>query len=205
MAEPGRSVGDAARNPRATPPVRSGMSPIARRFTTVVAAPLALLLVAGCGGEQGEVATDTPSPSSTAGSSGSPSDDGRPTDVGDWDLAEIFTVTNGGGRPSPVAVGIVGVADVEAFSEQFRNPAIERRLTRLVTQADLMPGRALAAAVVSIGCASPTDVTVTTDGTRLLVEAVPPDSSPAECFAPMTTVALVSVPEELAPPPAAAS
>ena len=177
---------------------------------------VAVLLLAGCGSQTGAEApdpgaspsanaTDTPTTAPPIGSTRGPGSSGRGTPLEDWDPVAVFTVTNADGTVSPEAVGIQGLADVEAFAAQFTNPAVERRLTRLVTQGDLMPGRSLVAAVVAIGCSAPREVTVSTLDGRLVIEAVPPAHSPPECLVAMTTVALVAVPTELAPPPASAS
>lgn len=182
------------------------------RATRLLAPLVAIVLVAGCGTETGSdapgsatstaTATDQPTtapPSSPTRGPGSP---GRGTPLEDWDQVAVFTVTNADGKVSATPVRIDGLADVQAFSEQFTNPAVEHKLTRFVTLADPMPGRSLVAAVVAIGCSSPRDVTVSLLDDELVVEAVPPANSPPECLVAMTTVALVAVPTELAPPPA---
>jgi hypothetical protein len=186
------------------------------RVVRRVAPLVAVLLLAGCGTETGTespapggtsaaTATDMPTTAPPSSPTRGPGTSGHGTPLEDWDPVAVFTVTNADGKVSPGAVGIEGLADVQAFSAQFTNPAVERRLTRLVTQGDLMPGRSLVAAVVAIGCSSPREVTVSTLDGRLLVAAVPPPNSPPECLVAMTTVALVAVPTELAPPPASAS
>ena len=60
-----------------------------------------------------------------------------------------------------------------------------------VAGADVAEGEAIYAAVVAIGCDSPTDVTVTDSGAGLVITAGKVPSPMMECFAPMTTVALV--------------
>ena len=63
-----------------------------------------------------------------------------------------------------------------------------------VAETDVPDGRPLYGAVVSIGCDSPTDVTVTSADAGLVITAGKVPSPMPECFAPMTTVALVVAP-----------
>ena len=171
------------------------------------ALPAALLLAAlvACGDE---TASDSPeadpsvtvsSPGGTGGvdgtgDEGEPGDSGDPGDPGDavaFDLVDTITVTAAGGAVSEVAVPLTDAAALEDFLAQFESPDLTAQIQDAVAGADVAEGKELYAAVVAIGCDSPTDVTVTASDAGLVITARKVPSPMLECFAPMTTVALV--------------
>ena len=143
--------------------------------------------VTGCGSDAG-TATDPASPS-TASSS--------PTAGGpDFDEVALVSQTAAGGRVSPRPVPLDGAAAVSAFTDQFRSPGLGRQVAKAVRRADVPPGRALLGAVVAVGCDVPPGVRVEDSGAGPEITALPVGSPKQECFAPVTTVAVVSVPAD---------
>lgn len=89
-------------------------------------------------------------------------------------------------------------AALERYAEQFQGP-LPSSLKQQGGQAlaDLAEGDVLTATVVAVGCEPPKKVTVTNEGGTVSVQAVPVDSN-IQCLVPVTTVALVSMPEAYA-------
>lgn len=105
--------------------------------------------------------------------------------------------TGAGGKVDPEAVARGDEVAVQEFSKQFQTEAMQARLLGIVDTIKVPEGEALYAAVVAIGCETPSGVVVTSTDTGLSIEAKPSPSAPKECFAPMTSVALVLVDEEI--------
>ena len=76
---------------------------------------------------------------------------------------------------------------------QFPRGELPGEIRTWVAKTDVPSGRQLVAAVVAIGCQVPVDVEVTHTSRGVLVEGVASGKSPEECFAAMTSVALVLV------------
>lgn len=165
---------------RAPEPVGLGYRPrVMRRALGVLALLLALggSVLAGCGEEQAGEA------------------DQEPRGPVDFELVEMVTETAVGGMVSPGAVALADVSAVRQFTAQFDNDRMETRLVQLVDRLEVPDDQAAYAAVVAIGCEVPSDVTVTSTDTGILIEATKKTTKPVECFAPMTTVAVVFVDE----------
>ena len=124
---------------------------------------------------------DTPDTPDTPGSG----------DSVDFDLVDTITVTAAGGAVSEVAVPFTDDAALQEFLSQFTSSDLTAQIQDAVAGADVAEGQAIYAAVVAIGCDSPTDVAVTDSADGLVVTALKVPSPMTECFAPMTTVALV--------------
>ena len=112
----------------------------------------------------------------------------------DFELVDTITVTTAGGTLSEVAVPLSDDASVQDFTSQFESDDMVQQIQQAVANTDVPDGQALYAAVVSIGCDSPTDVSVTNTDAGLVITAGKVPSPQVECFAPMTTVALVVAP-----------
>jgi hypothetical protein len=82
---------------------------------------------------------------------------------------------------------------VRAFLAQFHSDDLSRQVEDAVAGAEVPAGQQLYGAVVAIGCDSPDQVEVDISGSTVTITAVPVPSPVPECFAPMTTVALVAV------------
>jgi hypothetical protein len=99
-----------------------------------------------------------------------------------------------GARPALLA----DEAAVSKYAAQFQGPlpaSLRKEAGRAL--ADLGPGDALTATVVAVGCEPPTKVTVDHTGGTVVIAAVPVKST-IQCLVPVTTVALVSMPESYA-------
>jgi len=142
-----------------------------------------LLMVAGCGDDEAADVADK-----------------EPKGQVDFKLVKLFTMTAAGGRVDPEAVPLADVVAVDEFSKQFETDSIRTTLIGLVKTTDVPDGKALYGAVVAIGCEQPPGVLVRSTDTGLTIEAKSSPGSPTpqkECFAPMTSVALVLVDEDI--------
>lgn len=141
-----------------------------------------LLLAAGasaCGDDSGDAGDDP-----TTTSSGDPT---PPSTV-----VAILSETAAGGDVSTTGVPLTDSAAVAAFTAPFEQPLV-RQIKDKVAETDVPEGQELMGAVVSIGCDVPPGVTVaySNDGVTITPDKV---ASPMqECFAPVTSVALVLV------------
>ena len=123
--------------------------------------------------------------------------DDEPRGPIDFELVEMVTETAVGGMISPGAVPLADVSAVQQFSGQFEKDRMQTRLVQLVDELVVPDDQAAYAAVVAIGCDAPTEVTVTSTDTGILIEAVKPTTKPVQCLAPMTSVAVVLVDESV--------
>jgi hypothetical protein len=148
------------------------------------------LALAGCGDDSGDVADD-PAPTS----SGTPSEDPGDTSTGTVDFTQIAIISQtgaGGGTPKD-AVVLDSQAAVDDFVASFDDEQMAQSIQHAVDGADVPEGQTLVGAVVAIGCDTPDEVFVrdTAGGVQIVAGKVP--SPHQECFAPVTTVALVAV------------
>jgi hypothetical protein len=156
----------------------------------------ALLLgsaLVACGRDTKDTVTDRPvaSPTTTPTTSAT----GRSTgEAVDFDLVTTVTETAAGGNLSATAVPLGDDTAVEGFASQFKTETMRTKLLDAVHAAQVPDDKRLYAAVVAVGCDSPDQVSVTSGGSGLLITAQPVESPQQECFAAMTTVALVLVP-----------
>jgi hypothetical protein len=124
-------------------------------------------------------------------------DDKEPTGKVAFHLVEMVTETGAGGTVAAQAVPLADIVAVQEFSKQFENDAMQTRLIRLVKTTGVPDGKALYGAVVAVGCEAPPGVVVNSKDAGLTIEGQPVPSPPKECFAPMTSVALVLVDEDI--------
>lgn len=140
----------------------------------------ALLVTAGCGS----------STSSTANAPNSPA----PGPVTGAHVLPLISQTGGGGRVSTNASLLGTKTQVQAFTQQFRQPGLGHQITAAVAQAR-QSGHLVFGAVIAIGCDRPPGADVSLDSSGD-VQIVPREvASPLpECLAAVTTVAIASVP-----------
>lgn len=145
---------------------------------------LAVVFLAGCGSQSSSTATDS-------GGSAAPD----PNGTVDFTRIALLTATGGGGQVDPVATALGTPAQVATFVKQFRSPALADRVRQAVAGANVPAGSTVVGAVVSLGCDRPPGIDVI-HGTGQ-VQIIPHEvASPLqECLAPMTTVAIVAVPQ----------
>jgi hypothetical protein len=149
-----------------------------------------LLSMSACGSDQGSAQDPTDDPSS-----------GEPTSP--EFTYDVVVLVSGSAAHGPSEKGarpalLSDEAALAQYAEQFQGP-LPASLKSQGGQAlsDLAPGQALTATVVAVGCEPPTQVRATNAGGTVSIAAVPVESN-IQCLVPVTTVALVSMPEEYA-------
>ncbi len=145
------------------------------------------LLLSGCADESSSTATDatdqtTPSPTY----SDPPATE--PLTVG------IVHETAAGGEVDLAAVPMDDEEAWQAFTGQFERGSLPEKIGAAVGSATIPDGYAVWGAVVSLGCDVPTDVEVTPSGDGWTFDPQMPGKTMQECFAPVTSVALVALP-----------
>ncbi|MCW2795512.1 hypothetical protein [Nocardioides sp.] len=148
-----------------------------------------LLLAAGataCGDDSGDTAGNPTTTPST--SNGTPA---KSTEVA------ILSETAAGGTVSTSPVPLPDDAAVAAFAGQFEKSSLGDQIAHKVKATDVPDGQAMVGAVIAIGCDVPPGVTVSDEGTGLAIVPDKVASPMPECFAPVTSVALVLVDAEL--------
>lgn len=110
-------------------------------------------------------------------------------------LAQIIAIAGVGGDVSPRPVYLDDQAALEKFTQGFSEPdTVARQLAEPMQQAD-DEGVRLAAALVSVDCEVPPGVEITESNRGLMVVAEPIPDTGKECLVPLSSVALVAVPE----------
>lgn len=166
-----------------------------RSLGPVLAACLLAAVLAACGNDDSRDEARDPGPTGSTPTSETPSN--TPSDgTVDFELVTTVTETEAGGQVSQVGVPLAGDDDVQTFTAQFESDPMKARVQDEVAKTDVPDGMLLYGAVVAVGCDAPTAVNVTVEGAQVLITAQKVPSPLQECFAPMTTVALVLVPAE---------
>ncbi len=164
-----------------------------RTLGSVLPAALLMVALAACGDE---TASDSPDaqPSVTVSSPGDTGGVDSPSEEPyGYQLVDTITVTAAGGTLSELAVPLADDAAVEAFVAQFNPGDLPAQVEAAVAKTDVPEGQELYGAVIAIGCDSPDQVTVDVSDPGVTITAVKVPSPKVECFAAMTTVALVLV------------
>ena len=141
---------------------------------------LSALLLADCGDE-------------TAGGEA----DDEPRGEIPFDLVEMISESAVGGMVAPGAIALSDASAVQQFSTQFEDDRMSTRLAQVVADLEVPEDKAAYAAVVGSGCGVPTDGTVTSTDTGIVIVGVKPTTKPVECFAAVTSVAIVLVDESV--------
>ena len=146
-----------------------------------------LLALAGCADSSSSTASDqaqSPTPSPTF-SDPAPSE---PLTVA------IVSETAAGGEVDEQAVAMDDEEARAAFTGQFQRGSLPEKISSAIGSADVPEGYAVWGAVVAIGCDVPEAVIATPSGDGWVFEPQMPSETMQECFAPVTSVALVAVP-----------
>ena len=148
----------------------------------------AVVLLAGCGDSTSDSASDPASQPSSAAASDEPTESRAPQTIA------IVSQTAAGGEVDLTAVPVDDDAALQEFTAQFNKAGLEEKIATAVAGATVPEGYTVMGAVVSIGCDVPPDVSVEQgpDGWVVTPHKVP--SPLQECFAPVTSVAIVAVP-----------
>ncbi len=155
-------------------------------------------LLVGCGGSDDPTAdatgTDptaspTPTPTST-----STQTDGDAEEPVDYDVVAMPHMTAAGGRTSSMLTPVTTPDELDTFVSQFRREEFADQVRSEAAEADERgyDGR-LWAAIVSVGCDVPPGVFVEEGEAGYLVTPLKVVDPLEECFAPVTTVALVAI------------
>ena len=142
------------------------------------------ILLAGCADSSSSTGTDDAAPSPTS----STSPPSEPLTVG------IVSETAAGGEVDLTAVPVEEDADRRAFTAQFQRGEIDEKIGAAIGSSTIPEGYEVWGAVVAIGCDVPTDVQAAQEGDGWVLEPQMPSETMQECFAPVTSVALVAVP-----------
>lgn len=164
---------------------RPRRTPMRRILGTWVAAA-ALASAAACGSATSSSTATSPSAQSPDRPSAGPIQGAK--------VLPLISQTGGGGQVSTRATLLGTRAQVAAFTRQFRAPGLAERVRAGVAEA-AKSGYLVFGAVVALGCDVPPGAEVSLDANgdvQLTAEEV---ASPRpECLAPVTTVALATVP-----------
>jgi hypothetical protein len=106
----------------------------------------------------------------------------------------LLTATSAGGEVTTEPTLLPDAAAVQEYAGQFRNDELGGDIIAAADKAEVPEDQQLAAAVVAVGCDVPLRVVGTGTGADVALHAVLPEST-KKCFAPITTVALVLLPE----------
>lgn len=177
--------------------------------STLLAAALVALL-SGCGSDATatDPATDRPpsptAPSSSAATLPPPAISEAPAtqapspgrSVDSTQVAILSASAAGGQVGTGPAVALGDDEAVQAFGAQFRTPNLTDRISRVVARTDVPLGSTLYGAVVAVGCDVPAGVVVTRSAEGVVLTAQPGKKSQVQCFAAVTSVALVLVTDQ---------
>ncbi len=151
----------------------------------------ALALLAGCADSSSSSVADEPTQSQSPTPSESPSSE--PTEAEPMTIA-ILSETAAGGDVDENAVRLDVEESRQVFLGQFERGGLQEKIEAAIEAAAIPEGYAVWAAVVWIGCDVPTDVTATPSGDGWVLDPKLPTKTMQECFAPVTSVALVAAP-----------
>jgi len=160
----------------------------------VLPAVLLAAVLAGCGDATSDSASD-PAPERTrptATASSMPTAD--PDQALEARTIAIVSQTAVGGEVDLVAVPLADAAAQQEFAAQFNRPSMSRKIARAVSSATVPEGYTVMGAVVMVGCDVPPGVAVTQSPDGWVVTPEPVASPLKECFAAVTSVAIVAVP-----------
>lgn len=166
------------------------------RFLGTVLALLLLIAAAGCGDDGGE---DTRADDPSASGAESPADEPTATDTGpagegDVDFTEVglLSETNAGGEVSRRPTVLDSPAAIEDFAAGVEG-SLADEIASAAADAEVPEGQVLVGTVVALGCDVPPGVRVTRTPDGIEVTALKVATPKQECFAPVTSVSLLTV------------
>jgi hypothetical protein len=153
-----------------------------------------VLLVAGCADSTSDTASDPgDQPSTSTGQSTEP-DEPTPTGGLEPQTVAVVSQTAAGGEVDLNAVPVDDETTRLEFTAQFERGSLDEKIAAAVGSATIPEGYTVMGAVVAIGCDVPPGVTVSQSPDGWVFTPQKVDKPLQECFAPVTTVALVAVP-----------
>lgn len=111
----------------------------------------------------------------------------------DHEVLAILSETAAGGSVSPTLTPLPGPDEVAAFVEQFDSAELGQEVAAEVRTHEPAEGYVVGAAVIAIGCDVPPGVSVRPDGDGYTVHPDKVTEPLKECFAPVTSVAVIEV------------
>lgn len=161
----------------------------------IAVALMAGALLAGCGAD--EPTRETAGQEQSGESSPSPSPGPtQPNGPIDFTRIALVSQSNVEVSTSPRAVVLDSRAAVGDFDQRYTGSQMGSALARAYGRADVPDGEVLVGAVVDVSCRAPSKVRVEQTDHGIEVTAVAEKSKvEVQCLVPVTTVALVSVPE----------
>ncbi len=168
-----------------------------RLTVALVVVGLAIALLVGCGSNEPEAAPadqETTSAPTDETSEPAPSEETFPPGPIEYTAIALVSASNAEGSVEPRAVVLDSQKAVEQFASQFSGDQMRNALSKEYARADLPKDEVLLGAVVDISCEAPSDLQVekTKRGVEITATA---KASKVQCLVPVTTVALISVPE----------
>lgn len=114
--------------------------------------------------------------------------------VGDVDFTQVALLTESaaGGQISKSPVLLDSADAVAEFTGQFNGRTLGSDIEAAVSSAKPAAGQVLVGAVVALGCETPTGVSVSNDDGLVITPTGMPKPT-TQCFAAVTTVAIVAV------------
>jgi len=154
---------------------------------------LTLLLLAGCADSTSDTASDPGDQASTSAGQSSPPET---TSTGEQEpqTIAILSQTAAGGAVDLNAVPVDDEAARAEFTAQFETAGLEEQIAQAIAGATVPEGYAVMGAVVAIGCDVPPGVTVEEGPDGWVFKPQKVAKPLQECFAPVTSVAVVAVP-----------
>jgi hypothetical protein len=154
------------------------------------------LVLAGCGDSTSDTASDPGvQPSTSAGQTSAPDEPTpKPTDSPEAQTIAILSQTAAGGRVDLNAVPVDDAAARQQFTAQFERRGLDTKIAQAVAEATVPEGYTVMGAVVAIGCDVPPDVAVSQSEDGWVFTPLKVASPLQECFAAVTSVAIVAVP-----------
>jgi len=164
------------------------------RLGPALSALLLAALLAGCGDATSDSASDSAPERTrpTAAESSMPTVD--PSSGLEAQTIAIVSQTAVGGHVDLNAVPLADESARQEFVAQFNRPGMGLKIAQAVASATVPEGYTVMGAVVMVGCDVPPGVLVTQSPDGWVVTPEPVVSPLMECFAAVTSVAIVAVP-----------